>query len=161
MLNIDLAQEDDIEAIADLLHEMKVHYWGPHAHTRDEIGSYVRENFFQPHCGVNVALARDDKTATGFATFSILYPGPDGGGQLFLKDLFTTKSSRGTGVGLALMKFLANYAIEHKCNRFDWTAETDNPDAITFYERIGANRVEEKVYFRFTGEDLNAFANQV
>lgn len=160
MIITELADERDLEAIADLLYEMKVHYWGPEAHSRAEIDAYVKENFFQPHCGVDVALARENGKAVGLATFSILYPGPDGGGQLYLKDLFTTRSSRGKGVGLALMRYLARYAIDHQCNRLDWTAETDNPDAIAFYERIGASKVEEKVYFRFTGEDLDAFAKK-
>jgi hypothetical protein len=45
-------------------------------------------------------------------------------------------------------------AIERSCGRFDWTAETGNHDALGFYDRLGARRVEEKVYYRFDGEAL-------
>jgi hypothetical protein len=48
--------------------------------------------------------------------------------------------------------------LERGCTRFDWTAETGNSEALTFYDRLGARRVEEKVYFRFDGEALKALA---
>ena len=41
--------------------------------------------------------------------------------------------------------------------RLDWTSETTNPRAVDFYDRIGAQRVTEKVYFRFDGDRLKDF----
>ena len=105
-----------------------------------------------------IALAEIDGKAVGLATFAILYPAPGPSGQLFMKDLFTLAAARGRGVGHALMTFLACLALERGCTRFDWTAETDNPEALAFYDRLGARRVEEKVYFRFDGEALKALA---
>ena len=58
------------------------------------------------------------------------------------------------------MAWIARYAVEHDCVRFDWTAETSNPGALRFYSSLGARRVEEKIYFRFEGEDLLSFAEQ-
>jgi ribosomal protein S18 acetylase RimI-like enzyme len=58
------------------------------------------------------------------------------------------------------MAFLARLALERGCGRFDWTAETDNPETLAFYDRLGARRVEEKVYYRFDGEALNALAEK-
>ena len=88
----------------------------------------------------------------------MLYPAPGPGGQLFMKDLFTLAGSRGQGVGRALMGFVARLAARRGCVRFDWTAETDNPEALAFYDRLGAGRVAEKVYYRFDGETLQQFA---
>ena len=59
------------------------------------------------------------------------------------------------------MRFLAQLAIKRGCVRLDWTAETDNVAALSFYDRLGARRVTEKVYFRFDGEALAAFAREV
>jgi len=56
------------------------------------------------------------------------------------------------------MRFLARLAVERGCVRFDWTAETDNPDALGFYDRLGARRVADKVYYRFDGEALQRLA---
>ena len=88
----------------------------------------------------------------------MLYPAPGPAGQLFMKDIFTLAEARGRGIGQALMAFLAKLAIPRGCSRFDWTAETDNPDAVDFYDRLGARRVAEKVYYRFEGEALKELA---
>jgi ribosomal protein S18 acetylase RimI-like enzyme len=68
------------------------------------------------------------------------------------------KVARGQGVGRALMGFLARLAVQRGCVRFDWTAETDNPEALAFYDRLGAGRVAEKVYYRFDGDRLRQLA---
>jgi ribosomal protein S18 acetylase RimI-like enzyme len=48
--------------------------------------------------------------------------------------------------------------VERGCVRFDWSAETDNPDALAFYDRLGAKRVAEKIYYRLEGEGLQQLA---
>jgi GNAT superfamily N-acetyltransferase len=105
-----------------------------------------------------IAVAEQDGRAVGLATFAVLYPAPGPGGQLFMKDLFALAEARGQGVGCALMAFLARLAMERGCLRFDWTAETDNPTALEFYDRLGASRVAEKVYYRFEGKALQHLA---
>lgn len=59
------------------------------------------------------------------------------------------------------MKFIANYALEHGCNRLDWTAESSNPVASEFYLAIGAEQILEKQYFRFEGLALSDFASAI
>ena len=36
--------------------------------------------------------------ALGFATFAVVHPAPDLGGQLFLKDLYVARAARGSGI---------------------------------------------------------------
>jgi GNAT superfamily N-acetyltransferase len=103
-------------------------------------------------------MARKDSKPLGVATFSILYPAPDLTGELFMKDLFTIQETRGKGVGTAILRFLARYAIENNCSRFDWTAERPNAKAVEFYEGLGIPRVEEKIYYRPSGDMLNSMA---
>ncbi len=69
-------------------------------------------------------------------------------------------SSERPGVGKSLMRFIAAFAVEHGCTRFDWTAETTNPKAAKFYLALGASVVEEKQYFRLNNQGLAAFAMQ-
>jgi hypothetical protein len=58
------------------------------------------------------------------------------------------------------MGFIAAFAIEHGCTRFDWTAETTNPKAAEFYSSLGASLLEEKQYFRLDHQNLVTFAMQ-
>jgi GNAT superfamily N-acetyltransferase len=92
------------------------------------------------------------------ASFGQLYPAPNLGGQIQVKDIFVRDGFRNRGIGAAIIRRLAALALERRCSRVDWTAETSNPRAIEFYDRLGVPRVESKVYFRLDGETLKAFA---
>lgn len=146
MITVRLAGRDDSETVGRLLHAVDVHYWSVAAPLADFV-RHVRERVLPSGC--EIALAEAEGVPLGLATFAVLYPAPELGGVLFLKDLFTVAEARGRGVGHALMESLAELARARGCVRFDWTAETDNPDALAFYDRLGAKRVPEKVYFRF------------
>ena len=98
MIDTVLATPDDLDAIADLIYQIECYYFGDAAASRAATAQYVGKNFFQPHCGVQVALAKDGDDTLGIATFSILYPAPSRGGQLYLNDLFTTDAARHRGV---------------------------------------------------------------
>jgi GNAT superfamily N-acetyltransferase len=159
MIAVSIASKADVDDIVGLFYRIDLHYFPGDAPSKTNISAYVRWNLFQAHCGVQVALAREGAQPLGLATFSILYPAPRMTGQLFMKDLFTIEEARGKGVGRALMVFLANHALEKGCSRFDWTAETTNPKALEFYDRLGVPRVDEKVYYRLAGEKLKSFAD--
>ncbi|MDE2140879.1 MAG: GNAT family N-acetyltransferase [Elusimicrobia bacterium] len=155
---VSLASKEQIEHVIDLFHRIDIHYFAGAAPSRAEISEYVRRALFQPQCGVQVVLAREGDLPLGIATFAVLYPAPGMTGQLFMKDLFTVSEARGKGVGKAILRFLARHALDMNCGRFDWTAETDNPQALEFYDRLGIPRVKEKVYYRLTKEKLKSFA---
>ena len=92
------------------------------------------------------------------ASFGQLYPAPKLGGQIHVKDIYIREGFRGRGIGPAILRRLAALAVERRCTRVDWTAETSNPRALAFYDRLGVPRVESKVYYRLEGETLKAFA---
>ena len=75
-----------------------------------------------------------------------------------MKDLFTVEEARGLGIGEAIMRYLARYALDRGCGRFDWTTEDGNARAMAFYERLGARRVTDKVYYRLDGDTLAKLA---
>jgi ribosomal protein S18 acetylase RimI-like enzyme len=57
-----------------------------------------------------------------------------------------------------MLEYLARLAVSRGCVRLDWTAETSNPRALAFYDRLGARRVTEKIYFRVDGDMLQKWA---
>ncbi|MEM6465256.1 MAG: hypothetical protein AAF679_01945 [Pseudomonadota bacterium] len=73
-------------------------------------------------------------------------------------DVAGIEPAAGVEEGTDMMSALAGKARALDCVRFDWTAETSNPRAIDLYQRLGAQVVEEKVYFRMTGEPLAELA---
>ncbi|OHX20354.1 GNAT family N-acetyltransferase [Chromobacterium sphagni] len=158
MITTRLAAPADSDALAELFYQMDKHYFGAERAKLDASARYVAANLFQPHCGVQTMLAERDGLTLGLATFSLLYPAPEYSGQLFMKDLFTCEEARGSGAGKTLLQALARLALEHGCQRLDWTAERGNAAALAFYRHIGASVVEDKVYYRISGAALTAFA---
>lgn len=153
-----LATQADSAALGALFHENAVHYFGDKAPALDAMVAHVRDDVLGPRANVEILLAEQAGAAIGFASFAVVHPAPDLTGQLFLKDLFVTAAARGAGTGAFLLRALAKIAVERGCSRLDWTAEDYNPRALALYDRLGAKRLTEKVYYRFDGDALKAFA---
>ena len=86
---------------------------------------------------------------TNFSTF-LAQPG------LYLEDLFVKPEHRGAGIGEALLKRLAQLAVERGCGRFEWSVLDWNENAIRFYERMGATVMPDWRVCRVTGDALQA-----
>lgn len=151
------AEPPDIEALAAIMLEANRYYWGD-SDGAAEMTLKAANALVMGQSGCRAVLGSEAGVIKGFATVAVLHPAPNESGTLFMKDLFVSKDARGSGLGRAFMRYLAKYAVELGCHRFDWTAETDNPGAIAFYDELNASRVEEKVYFRLSGEKLGNFA---
>ena len=154
---IRLYQPEDFEETWRIFRRLSEHY-SAHLPTPERTREHVESNILGENSDVQVVLAFDEGGAVGVATFSIMYPVPKLGAQLFIKELFVDADYRGKGVGKQLMVFLANHALDHGCTRLDWACDTDNPEALAFYESLGTQPLDSKVYFRFADEELRAFS---
>lgn len=77
---------------------------------------------------------------------------------LYLEDLYVRESHRGKGYGTAMLKHLAQIAVERHCGRFEWSVLDWNEPAIKFYKAMGAAILPDWRICRVTGESLTALA---
>jgi ribosomal protein S18 acetylase RimI-like enzyme len=147
-----------LETVVDLFHDMSIHYNGQNASNKVVVRKNLIENILGQDSGVRLVLALEHAKAVGLASISLLYPAPKERGQLFMKELYVLSGYRSRGIGKKLMQFVASYAISKGCSRFDLTVDETNPDAIAFYETLGALHVKDKRYYRLSGEQLEDFA---
>jgi GNAT superfamily N-acetyltransferase len=63
--------------------------------------------------------------------------------NIFLEDLFVEPAHRGSGIGLALMRHLAQRAVAENCGRIEWRVLNWNQPSIEFYHRIGAQPIQD------------------
>ncbi len=152
------ATPDDRLILHRLFHEAEVHYEGHSAPPRDLVAAHVDRDVIPALARCEILLAESAGAVVAMASFGQLYPAPNLGGQIQIKDIFVRDGFRNRGIGPAIIRRLAALALERRCSRVDWTAETSNPRAIEFYDRLGVPRVDSKVYFRLDGEMLKAFA---
>ena len=159
-MDIRFFESADLESVADLLHDMSVHYNADDASDRAAVRANLVERILGKDSAVRLVLALSGARVLGLAAIAILYPAQKERGQLFMKELYVHSGARSEGVGEQLMLWIARHAVRSGCSRFDWTAESNNPRALRFYEALGAQRVEQKIYFRFSGDDLLSFAER-
>ncbi len=85
-----------------------------------------------------------------FETYSTFLAQP----TFFLEDLFVLPAYRGHGAGLALFRNCVAEAHRRECGRMEWMVLDWNENAIRFYERLGAARLNDWLPYRLTGADL-------
>ena len=105
-----------------------------------------------------VVFAEEDGVVIGFALFFHNFSTFVGRKGLYLEDLFIVPERRGWGYGKALLKYLANLAVERNCGRMEWICLDWNKPALTVYRSIGAVPMDEWTVQRLDEEALKRFA---
>ncbi len=106
-----------------------------------------------------VLFAEEDGVAIGFALFFHNFSTFVGRKGLYLEDLFILPEKRGRGYGKALLKYLANLAVERHCGRMEWICLDWNKPALQVYRSIGAIPMDEWTVQRLDESSLEQFAN--
>ena len=117
----------------------------------------LHQSLFVEH-SAEVVFAEEDGVAIGFALFFHNFSTFVGRKGLYLEDLFIIPEKRGKGYGKALLKYLANIAVERNCGRMEWICLDWNKPALKVYRSIGAipmddwtvQRLDEQALKRFT-----------
>ena len=106
---------------------------------------------------LDVLLAYPDADAAepaGFALFFPVFSTFRAAWGLYLEDLYVRPEHRGTGLGLALLRGVAQAAVRRGAPRLDWVVLDWNRPAIDFYRRLGAEPMSEWTGMRLTGDAL-------
>lgn len=138
-----------IRALAEyehLLHETTV--------TDDDL----REPLFGPLPRAHAILAEADGRPVGLALFYYTFSTFKARSNIFLEDLFVEPAHRGAGIGLALMRHVARRAVVENCARLEWRVLNWNQPSIDFYQRIGAETMQDWHTRQLGGEALLALA---
>ncbi|MDX1401900.1 MAG: GNAT family N-acetyltransferase [Kiloniellales bacterium] len=99
---------------------------------------------FGPTAKFRAAVAEIDGEPVGYSIYSIGFWAEPLVGVVELSDLFVRESWRSKGIGEKLMAFLAEVGREEACRKIRWTVWTRNEGAKRFYQRLGAEVVEEE-----------------
>ncbi|MBH9577608.1 GNAT family N-acetyltransferase [Inhella proteolytica] len=120
----------------------------------------LHEHLFGTRPVVEAVVAEAGGAVVGFALFFTNYstflslPG------LYLEDLYVQPAQRGSGLGQALLRHLAQIAVQRGYGRFEWSVLDWNVNAIRFYERMGATVMPDWRICRVTGEALQALGRK-
>ena len=119
----------------------------------------LNHSLFVEH-SAEVVFAEEDGKIVGFALFFHNFSTFVGRKGLYLEDLFVLPEKRGRGYGKALLKYLANLAVERQCGRMEWICLDWNKSALTVYRSIGAIPMDEWTVQRLDETALHEFASE-
>ena len=119
----------------------------------------IYHSLFVEH-SAEVVFAEEDDAVVGFALFFHNFSTFVGRKGLYLEDLFILPEKLGRGYGKALLKYLANLAVEHHCGRMEWICLDWNEPALAVYRSIGAVPMDEWTVQRLTEPVLHEFAKK-
>lgn len=94
----------------------------------------------------------------GFALFFHNFSTFLGRAGIYLEDLYVMPEHRGKGYGKALLKRLAQIAVERGCGRLEWWCLDWNQPSIDFYLSLGAEPMQDWTVYRIAGDTLAELA---
>lgn len=135
MLSIRNARPSDAGLVLDFIRRLAEYEGAPNTVVATE-ADLIRDGFGSDP-KYRCLIAEWDNQPAGFAFFLYSYSTWRGRPGLYLEDLFVYPEMRGKGVGKALLRRLAQIALQEQCFGIRWMVLKLNKPAIKFYESLG------------------------
>jgi GNAT superfamily N-acetyltransferase len=146
----------DLPLIAQLIGELAEYEKLAHAVDFSEVE--LRQHLFGPRPYAEALIAEEKGQGIGFALFFHNFSTFHGKPGIYLEDLFVRPAFRGNGHGKALLRRLAQLAVERGCCRLEWAVLDWNKPSIEFYDALGAKPLDDWIIYRLTGDSLRDLA---
>jgi GNAT superfamily N-acetyltransferase len=134
-VTIDRATENDLPALADLLHELFT-LESDFKPEREKQLRGLKLIFDTPQIG-QLFLLRVDGEVAGMANALITVSTAEGTRVLLLEDVIVSKKHRAAGFGRRLVEHVYHWAKAEGMARITLLADQDNAPALKFYESLG------------------------
>ena len=105
-----------------------------------------------------VMFVMEEEKEVGFMLFFHNFSTFLGRSGIYLEDLYVKPEYRGKWYGKALLKRLAQIAMERKCGRLEWSCLNWNQPSIDFYLSLGAVPMSDWTVYRVAGDTLKKLA---
>jgi len=140
-LVIRAARPDDVEVLFSLIVALAEYERAP-----DKVNGtpeLLRAALFGPAPSAEAVIAERDRSPVGFALFHGTFSTWECRPGIWLEDLYVPPEHRRGGVGEALLRHVVRIAVQRGCARLEWAALDWNEPALTFYEKLGAEVLDE------------------
>ena len=149
------AQEKDVSLILYFIKELAEYEEMLHEVVATE--DILKEWIFDKK-KAEVIFALENGVEVGFALFFHNFSTFLGRSGVYLEDLYVKPEFRGKGYGKALLKKLAQIAVERGCGRLEWWCLDWNKPSIEFYLSLGAEPMKDWTVYRIAGDTLTQLA---
>lgn len=150
------AQPSDVAHIHSMIVELAVFEKLEHMVVATE--ALLHEGLFGARPACEAIIGEADGEVVTFALFFHNFSTFLTKKGLYLEDLYVRQAHRGKGYGSAMLKKLAEIAVERHCGRFEWSVLDWNEPAINLYKAMGAEILPDWRICRVTGDALTTLA---
>ena len=150
------AQETDAGRIHRFVLELAAYEKLSHAVKASEAD--IAALLFGPQPRAFCDLVELDGEPVGFCLWFYTVSTFAGRAGIWVEDLYVSPAARGGGAGRALLTALARRCVGEGLGRLDWAVLDWNAPAIGFYDRIGAEALDDWRLRRLSGDALAALA---
>lgn len=157
-MHIRPASPQDVPEILALIRELAAYEREPMAVQTTE-ADLLRDGF-GPTPRFYTLIAEEEGVTVGMALYFYNWSTWRGRPGIHLEDLFVRPSSRGRGIGKALLGAVATVAVQNNCGRLQWDVLEWNQPAIDFYQRLGARFLDQWRIMRLADDALTALASR-
>lgn len=151
------ARPEDVPTILTLISELAEYERAPDQVEATE--ESLHSALFCESPAVFCHIAEHDGAAAGFALWFLNFSTWVGRHGIYLEDLYVRPQLRGYGYGKALLRTLAEIAVERGYGRLEWWVLDWNEPAIRFYKSIGAQAMDDWTVYRVSGRALEDLAH--
>ncbi|HET9676174.1 MAG TPA: GNAT family N-acetyltransferase [Solirubrobacterales bacterium] len=155
-LQIRPATEEDAPVLFDLILELAAY-----EKLSDEVSGdaeVLRRSLFEEKAAEGLLLETPDGEAIGYAIFFTTFSTFECRSGIWLEDVYVRPEHRRGGIGRAVVEHLAALARDRGHVRLEWVALDWNEPAINFYEKLGAEPLDEWRTFRLEQDGIKRLA---
>ena len=157
-LQIRPATEADAQLLFDLIMELATY-----EKLADKVAGdpeILRRSLFEEKAAEALLLESADGEAVGYAIFFTTFSTFECRSGIWLEDVYVRPKHRRGGIGRAVMEHLARLALERGHVRLDWVALDWNEPALSFYEKLGARRLDDWLLLRLEEDGIRRLAGR-
>lgn len=152
------ATEGDAQLLFDLIMELATY-----EKLADRVAGdpeVLRQSLFEEKAAEALLLETADGEAVGYAIFFTTFSTFECRSGIWLEDVYVRPEHRRGGIGRAVMEHLAQLALERGHVRLEWVALDWNEPALSFYEKLGAKRLDDWLIHRLERDGIKRLAGE-
>ena len=136
------AGEVDFEVVVDLETQLATHIEeaAPPLTLANFVGFYLA-----PAAPMRLLLAEMEGRVVGLISWTLTHELYSAERRVYISDLSVDRTTRGRGVGTALLAQVTEWARAHGASKLGWEVWHRNAEAKAFYEKLGASVDREAI----------------
>jgi GNAT superfamily N-acetyltransferase len=149
---------DEVPLLLDLIRELA--RFEKLEHEVEATAELLTDSLFGPKPVAGALMARVGSELAGYALYFFTFSSFIGRPGIWLEDLYVRPAFRRQGLGRAMIEAVARIGAVRNCGRFEWTALSWNKNALDFYQKLGAQMMDEWILVRLNSDGLRRIADR-